>query len=166
LLFGAYYCTWIVFGDCYYPPNFFGDYYYPPISGIIPPPRRIAGVNGNWKLILKRRGATYKNVFLVPRWRLMASRKCFLLLKAPSIMPNFHFCKRANFLSQVLKICQNLASVYHFIRNEIDHKSAFSLEQRIACQRTLFSGITVGPGGANNNILPKHNVEKVNSVST
>jgi hypothetical protein len=22
---GDYYCTWILFGDCYYPPNFFGD---------------------------------------------------------------------------------------------------------------------------------------------
>jgi hypothetical protein len=38
LLFGDYYCTWIVFGDCYCPPNFFGDYYYPPISGIITAP--------------------------------------------------------------------------------------------------------------------------------
>jgi hypothetical protein len=30
LLFGDYYCTWILFGDGYCPPNFFGDYYYPP----------------------------------------------------------------------------------------------------------------------------------------
>jgi hypothetical protein len=38
LLFGDYYCTWIILGDCYYPPNFFGDYYCLSFRGLLLPP--------------------------------------------------------------------------------------------------------------------------------